>query len=105
MTRFFDPTTKKLHVVAHASKEALPKDVAARCITVKESGELGVDGSERRRLLRRSNAVTSLDELPLFFSKEDHRLYRGSYNLDAEHNQDLVPVSETVQYEEQPSLS
>jgi len=94
MSKFFDPRTRKVHSIdSYAGALKISKEIVEASIKVKENKDSLVSPK-----LRRSNAVMGCMALPVFFSKEDHQIHTGNFNLSCASNADLIPITSTITY-------
>ena len=90
MGRFFDLTSKTLHVTrSYAGAVKVPADVVAESVRIRDQ----IHGAYK---LRRVDA--GLFGNQLFFSLEHHTVHMGNYARDHVTNQDLVDVQRVIEY-------
>lgn len=100
MSKFFDPQTCTVHeVTTYAGAVKIPQDLVARRIPVQEYSPLNSSGPLDHPIFRRTfGGGFPLTMAPLFFSRHNHILYRGYFDTGHSTNNDLVPISNKVQY-------
>ncbi|MDI1351497.1 MAG: peptidase [bacterium] len=93
MSRFFDKLTGKLHCIeSYAGAVKVPKVIVHRSNRVRDEDSNGINSPT----LRRQKAES--DQLLHFFSKRNHAIIRGSFDVLHQTNSDLCEIATTLIY-------